>query len=1003
MTAPESSLPIAVRAHAVPKPKPDRRPSKSGDDVPVVTTRPSRVPGKKTRPPALLVFDTETTTDRTQRLLFGSWRYYRPRRNGVWQCVQEGLFHADDLDRTDPTAMAVLRNHAAGTWGVTGQHKRLMLLSRAQFVEQILFKAAWEGHARVVGFNLPFDLSRIAIGVGEGRKNNRGGFSLILAHGNAAKGYTENKHRPRVQVKHMNAHWSTISFTKAMGDTPRWNGDFVDLRTLTFALTARGHSLDSACQAFGVPGKADPGTHGIVTPNYIDYCRQDVAATAALYEAADAELAKLDLPLTAPYALSPASLAKATLDGLGVLPVLNRHPDTPPHLLGVSMSSFYGGRAECRIRKTPVPVRMLDFKSAYPTVDALAGIWAYVIAEQINVDEASAVTRDVQQMLERVTIEGCFDPGFWPQLVGFAQIKPDGDILPVRAKYDPHDPSWGVGVNPLTSDAPLWYALPDLVGSTLLTGKTPVILRAVRLHPVGAVDGLQPLPLPGGRVVDPRIEDPFKVMTEHRQRVRSDPNLTADEKDRVQLFLKITANAGAYGIWVEYNRDELPVGVTRPVTVHSRNDETFTERVAAPEQPGRFCYPPLAAVITAGARLLLAMLERCVTDLGGTWAMADTDSMAIVATPDGGLIPCPGGPYLLEGQRAVRALPYAQVEQIRERFARLNPFDQTAIPGSILKVELDATCYAIAAKRYALYRLDQHGQPRLVAPTEHAPCRHGLGHLLNPIDPDADPEGADWITQLWEHELARAIGSSPGAQDPAWYSQSALGRINATSPGLLRAFDTLNAAKPYANQVKPFNFLIFAPGAQPPANQNPHRFRLVAPYGTAKERRRVTWVNLHDPPNTYKLSTDPTRPGTAITNSHSLNALRYFSHPEAKSADQDLNTCTRSTEGLLQRRPVIVRSITHIGKESNKLDQRETGELTADETEDLLLEYRDPTVDNWRNEVLPLLRQLPPKEVAVVTGLSERRLRDTYAGRSTPHRATQERLRRAISELLPET
>lgn len=93
---------------------------------------------------------------------------------------------------------------------------------------------------------------------------------------------------------------------------------------------------------------------------------------------------------------------------------------------------------------------------------------------------------------------------------------------------------------------------------------------------------------------------------------------------------------------------------------------------------------------------------------------------------------------------------------------------------------------------------------------EHTPCSHGLGHLLNPIDPDSAPEGAHRITQPSEHELARAIGSNPSAEDPAWYRQPALGRMNATSPGLLQAFAPLNADKPYADQVKPFNFLIFA-------------------------------------------------------------------------------------------------------------------------------------------------------------------------------------------------
>ena len=53
---------------------------------------------------------------------------------------------------------------------------------------------------------------------------------------------------------------------------------------------------------------------------------------------------------------------------------------------------------------------------------------------------------------------------------------------------------------------------------------------------------------------------------------------------------------------------------------------------------------------------MLALLERCVADRGGTYAMCDTDSMAIVATKDGGPVPCPGGPERIRRQAAIRAL-----------------------------------------------------------------------------------------------------------------------------------------------------------------------------------------------------------------------------------------------------------------------------------------------------------------------------------------------------------
>jgi hypothetical protein len=1000
ITPPQEPLPIAVRAHAVRAPGSGRSTRKPAATASRTTVRPPRIPNHKDAPSELLAFDTETTTDSTQALKFGNWRYYRARKGGGWDCVQEGLFYGDDLQRTDPAGMAVLRRYAANTWAATdrGTKRRIELLSRGQFVEKVLYASAWNGRARVVGFNLPFDLSRIAIDCKEGRKTNRGGFSFILAAGNTAKGYKENKYRPRVQVKHLNSHRAQIGFATAMETTHGWRGDFVDLRTLTFALTGRGHSLDSACTAFGVPGKTDPGQHGLITPSYIGYCRQDVAATAALYQAAEVELTKLHLPLTAPYAYSPASLAKATLTGLGVRPVLDRHPDTSPQLMGRAMSAFYGGCAECRIRKTPVPVRLVDFTSTYPTLFALMKMWKYVIADQITTDEGPSVTHEVQQLLAHVSVDECFDPALWPQLVGYAQIRPDGDILPVRAKYDPHSPSFGIGINPLISDQPLWYALPDLVASTLLTGKPPKILRAVHLRPVGTMAGLTPLRLPGGRLVDPRTEDPFQVMTEQRQLVRSDLALPEEERDRVQLFLKITANAGAYGIWAEYNRQDVPAGHTTLVTVHGRHDQPFTDRVSAPEEPGRFCYPPIAAVITASARLLLALLERCVTDEGGTWAMADTDSMGIVATPRGGPIDCPGGPCLKRRKPAVRALSHAQVDQIRERFASLNPYDQAAVPSTILKAEVDAYCYAIAAKRYALYRLDEHGHPRLVPASEHQPCSHGLGHLLNPIDPDADPEAAHWITQLWEHELASALATETG-EEPDWYNQPALARSNVTSPQLLRAFTKLNKGKAFADQVKPFNFLSFAPGAQPPpGHRDPARFRLVAPYGAATERRRTLWVNIHEPDSTYQLHTDRTRPGTATADTHRMHAARYFSHIESKSADQDGNPCTRGTQGLLQRRPITAGEIAHIGKEANHLDRRATGEVDADEATDLLLIYDDPANDPWIQHELPRLRLIPVASVAAATGLSERRLRDLYSGISRPHLKTRLLIQALLAE-----
>jgi len=61
--------------------------------------------------------------------------------------------------------------------------------------------------------------------------------------------------------------------------------------------------------------------------------------------------------------------------------------------------------------------------------------------------------------------------------------------------------------------------------------------------------------LRGHRPVDPGGEaDPFVAVIEERPRVRHDPALPAEERDRLDLFLKITANATAYGLLARFDR-----------------------------------------------------------------------------------------------------------------------------------------------------------------------------------------------------------------------------------------------------------------------------------------------------------------------------------------------------------------------------------------------------------------------------------------------------------------
>src|SRR5215472_6677720 len=103
---------------------------------------------------------------------------------------------------------------------------------------------------------------------------------------------------------------------------------------------------DRACYGFGVAGKMKNHTAtGKVTPKEIRYCREDVAATNRLLSAAKEEFDRHLLMLDPDHAYSPASIAKAYLDAMGIRRPKS-HFRSPNRSHGIAMQAYYGGRAE---------------------------------------------------------------------------------------------------------------------------------------------------------------------------------------------------------------------------------------------------------------------------------------------------------------------------------------------------------------------------------------------------------------------------------------------------------------------------------------------------------------------------------------------------------------------------------------------------------------------------------------------------------------------------------
>src|SRR5580704_1960041 len=115
-----------------------------------------------------------------------------------------------------------------------------------------------------------------------------------------------------------------------------------------------------------------------------------------------------------------------------------------PRIQGIAAQAFYGGRAECRIRHTGLPVVHTDFKSEYPTVIILMGLWRFLTAKRLRIEPATQYVRD---LLGKTILANAFDPKFWRDITCFALVQPDGDVLPIRAEYNFDGGENNVGVN----------------------------------------------------------------------------------------------------------------------------------------------------------------------------------------------------------------------------------------------------------------------------------------------------------------------------------------------------------------------------------------------------------------------------------------------------------------------------------------------------------------------------------------------------------------------------
>ena len=218
------------------------------------------------------------------------------------------------------------------------------------------------------------------------------------------------------------------------------------------------------------------------------------------------------------------------------------------------------------------------------------------------------------------------------------EVEPEEDILPVRAQYSDTREGLNIGVNYLSSSVPFIYAAPDVYASALLYRAKRLASPSLEARRRRHAMGLKPLRLGGQSPIDPCADDLFRKLIEERVRVKNSHEYPPSGAGPHCATTEVTANS-LYGIFAEMNREELPSDPTETIGVFGHG-EPFEQRTNAPEELGEYCFPPIAALIASGARLMLALLERCVTVAADPMRFVTPIGMAIIGTETGSLSKC---------------------------------------------------------------------------------------------------------------------------------------------------------------------------------------------------------------------------------------------------------------------------------------------------------------------------------------------------------------------------
>ena len=240
--------------------------------------------------------------------------------------------------------------------------------------------------------------------------------------------------------------------------------------------------------------------------------------------------------------------------------------------------------------------------------------------------------------------------------------------------------------------------------------------------------------------------------------------------------------------------------------------------------------------------------------------------------------------------------------------------------------------YAISAKRYALFNIDD-----VSAPIIRKASQHGLGHLLAPY-PEEEPAPdipnpttplrklrlRRWQYDFWYIVLYAQLRGNPDIVPFDYHPDlelPAIGRYSATSKVMLGWFKRHNEGRAYEDQVRPFGFLLMLFGrngiwgghsniltAAVPSRGRPTKPDECAPAAPFDRDPRQAAAMAFD-----RVTGEPVNPVQLRTYAEMIAGYPV-------SAEDKFLIGGPHDRGTTQRRHIKAKSIQGIGKEANRIE-----------------------------------------------------------------------------------